>query len=117
LRFNVRRTYSPGSENELVDVESFSDDVVEIKKKAPADSIADLDAGGASPQASSPKDRASPKFAEDLERTVQRGDGPTDNLPLVETHEKNSPRPRPLSFSCCLQRELWYVFSGRAIKC
>jgi hypothetical protein len=44
LRFNVRRTYSPGSENELVDVESFSDDVVEIEKKAPADSVADLDA-------------------------------------------------------------------------
>jgi hypothetical protein len=80
--------YSPGSENELVDVESFSDGVVEIEKKAPADSVADLDAGGASPQPSSPKDKASPEFAEDLERTVQRSDGPTDDLPLVETHEK-----------------------------
>jgi hypothetical protein len=46
LRFNVHHTYSPDSENELVDVESFSDDVVEVEK-APANSVAAPDAGGA----------------------------------------------------------------------
>jgi hypothetical protein len=42
----------------------------------------------AASQPSSPKDKASPEFTEDLERTVQRGDGCADDLPLVETHEK-----------------------------
>jgi hypothetical protein len=46
LRFNVHRNYSPGSENELVDVESFSDDVVEVEK-VPTDSVVASDAGGA----------------------------------------------------------------------
>jgi hypothetical protein len=33
LRFNVRRHCTPGSENEFVDVETFSDDVVEVQKE------------------------------------------------------------------------------------
>jgi hypothetical protein len=95
LRFNVRRTYSPRSKNELVDVESFSDDVVEVEK-APADSVAAPDVGGAAPQPSSPKDRASPEFTEDLEKTVHRGDGPADDLPLVDTHKKFPTTKTPL---------------------
>jgi hypothetical protein len=30
LRFNIRRHCTPGSENEFVDVETFSDDVVGV---------------------------------------------------------------------------------------
>jgi hypothetical protein len=102
LRFNIRRNYSPGSENELVDVESFSDDVVEVEK-APIDSVVAADAEGAAPQPSALKDKASPEFAKDLERTVQRSDGPVDNLPLVETHEElpegQDPSPSVAAFN------------------
>jgi hypothetical protein len=55
LRFNVRRNYSPGSENELIDVESFSDDVIEVQK-APTDSIASTDVEGDASHASALKD-------------------------------------------------------------
>jgi hypothetical protein len=103
LRFKICRTYSPGSENELIDVESFSDDDVEVEKKAPTDSVVAPDAGGGASQPSSPKDRASPEFTEDLERTVQRGDGLADDLPLVETHGKipegQDPSPSVVAFN------------------
>jgi hypothetical protein len=71
LRFNIRRSYSPGSENELVDIESFSDDVTGAEK-ATTDLVVISDAGGAAPQPSSPQDKTSPEFPRDLERIVQR---------------------------------------------
>jgi hypothetical protein len=48
LRFNIRRSYSPGSGNKLVDNESFSDDVT-VAEKATTDSAFVSDAGGAAP--------------------------------------------------------------------
>jgi hypothetical protein len=71
LRFNVRRHYTPGSENEFVDVETFSDDVVEVQKEvaAPATAAAEV----ADPQPSGPQDKASPEFTKELEMTVHRG--------------------------------------------
>jgi hypothetical protein len=70
LRLNVHRSCTPGSENEFVDVETFSDDVLEVQE-APTSSVAAVDAKANPSQASAPKDRASPKFNKDLERTVQ----------------------------------------------
>jgi hypothetical protein len=58
LRFRVRHAYTLGSENEFVDVETFSDIVPEA---VPAEAEA-----GTS-QALATNDEASPKFAEDLE--------------------------------------------------
>jgi hypothetical protein len=102
LRFNVRRSCTPGSENEFVDVETFSDDVVEAQKDV-TDSVATPGAEGATSQVSSLKDKASPEFADDLERTVQRGDDPIDDLPLVETREElpegQDPSPSVAAFS------------------
>jgi hypothetical protein len=43
LRFNVRRSYTTGSENEFVDVETFSDDVLEVQE-APTGSVAAVNA-------------------------------------------------------------------------
>jgi hypothetical protein len=71
LRFNVRSRCTPGSENEFIDVETFSDDVVEVQKKV-TKSVVDTDAGGAAPHPSAPQDEASPEFTRELERTVQR---------------------------------------------
>jgi hypothetical protein len=87
LRFNIHRSYSPGSENEFVDIESFSDDVTGAEK-AITDSVIVSDAGGDAPQSSSPQDKASPGFFEDLEETIQRREDPIENLPVVETHEE-----------------------------
>jgi hypothetical protein len=54
-----------------MDVETFSDDVAEVRKEvtvpvAAADEVAD-------PQPSGPQDKASPKFTKELEMNVHRG--------------------------------------------
>jgi hypothetical protein len=73
LRFNVRSHCNPGSENEFVDVETFSDDVVEVQKEV-MKSIVAADAGGAAPHPSAPQDEASLEFTRELETTIQRGE-------------------------------------------
>jgi hypothetical protein len=59
LRFDVHRCCTPGSENEFINIETFSDDVTEIQKEVTALVVA-ADAGGAIPQPSGPQDEASP---------------------------------------------------------
>jgi hypothetical protein len=87
LRFNIRRSYSPGSENELVDIETFSNGVTGAETTTTNSVVID-DARGAAPHPSSPQDEASPEFTRDLEGTVQREENPVENLPMVETHEE-----------------------------
>jgi hypothetical protein len=70
LRFNIHRSYSPGSENELVDIESFSDGITRAEKTT-TDSVVIADARGVAPHPS-PQDEASPEFTRDLEGTIQR---------------------------------------------
>jgi hypothetical protein len=104
LRFNIRRSYSPGSENEFVNIESFSDDVTRVENAA-TNLVVVFDAGGAAPQPSSPQDKASPEFTRDLERTVQREEDPIENLPVVETckelPEGQEPSPSIAAFNEC----------------
>jgi hypothetical protein len=87
LRFNVHRNHSRGSENVLVDINSFSDDVTEVRKDV-IDSVAATDVEGTTSQVSALKDRCSSKFTEDLERIVQRKEDPIENHLVVETREE-----------------------------
>jgi hypothetical protein len=87
LKFNIRCSYSRGSENELVDIESFSDDVTGVEK-AITGSVIISNAGCAAPQSSSPQDKDSPEFTKDLEETIQRREDPIENLPMIETWEE-----------------------------
>jgi hypothetical protein len=92
--FNFRDSCSPGSENEFVDVDSFSDAAPDVRKetspavaeKSVVDEVAvhtESPAAAEAPVA----DQASSEFAQDLERTIQRGDDPTEHAPLVEVRE------------------------------
>jgi hypothetical protein len=58
LRFNVHSHCTPGSKNEFVDVETFSDDVVEVQKEV-TKHVVSIDVGGAAPHPSAPQDEAS----------------------------------------------------------
>jgi hypothetical protein len=102
LRFNVRHGYTLGSENEFVDVETFSDDVLEVQE-APIASAVVVDVKAKHSQASAPEDRASSEFNEDLEQTVQRSGDPVEYLPLVETREEltegQDPSPSVIAFN------------------
>jgi hypothetical protein len=86
LRFDILRRCAPGSENEFVDVETFSDNVAEVQKEVITPVVA-ADAGGVVPQPSSPQDEASLEFTRELKMTVYKGENPLQNVPLVETRE------------------------------
>jgi hypothetical protein len=76
LRFNFREHCPSGSENEFVDIDSFSDAGPEIQKEVILDAAADLPVSAivaAAPQPVHPRDEASPEFTKELELTVHRG--------------------------------------------
>jgi hypothetical protein len=97
--FNFRDNYPSGSENEFMDVDSFSDVAPEVRKEAVPGAAAEATVEGEvtapaeAPSAadiSQParsRDEASPEFAKELELTVQRGENPTEHAPLVEVRE------------------------------
>jgi hypothetical protein len=101
LRFNVHRHCTPGSENEFVDVETFSNDVAEVQKEVTMPVAAAVEV--ADPQPSGPQDEASPEFTKDLEMTVHMGENPVQNVPLVETREDlpegQDPSPSIVAFN------------------
>jgi hypothetical protein len=104
LRFNFRDNCPSGSENEFVDIDSFSDGAPEVRKEAvlvvaveapvAAGTIASLEAPAASEApaadvslATRSRDEASPEFTKELELTVQRGEDPVERAPLLEVRE------------------------------
>jgi hypothetical protein len=102
--FNFRDNCPSGSENEFIDVDSFSDAAPEVHKEtvpaaanestiaaavtAPTEApvAAKTSAADVSQPALS-RDEASPEFVKELELTVQRGENPTEHAPLVEVRE------------------------------
>jgi hypothetical protein len=90
LRFNFRENWSSGSENEFVDIDSFSDAAPEVHKDVVPDASVEPPVA-ATAAAISPfvprHDDATPEFAEELKLTVHRGDDPVQNAPLLEVRE------------------------------
>jgi hypothetical protein len=86
--FNFRDNYPSGSENEFVDVDSFSDGAPEVRKEtvptAADESIIAAEAPAAEAPAAS---QASSEFTKELELTIQRGEDPTEHAPLIEVRE------------------------------
>jgi hypothetical protein len=90
LRFNFRENCPSGSENEFVDIDSFSDAAPEVQKEvvpyAAAEPSVTVTAVVVS-QSVHPHDEASPEFTKELELTVHRGENPVPDAPLVEVRE------------------------------
>jgi hypothetical protein len=102
--FNFRDNCPSGSENEFVDIDSFSDAAPEVRKEAAlvvaaetpvaAEVTAPVEAPAAAEapvaDVSLPtrsRDEASSEFTKELELTIQRGEDPTEHAPLVEVRE------------------------------
>jgi hypothetical protein len=101
--FNFRDNCPSGSENEFVDIYSFSYASPEVRKEAvlavateatvaaeatvavEAPAVAEAPADVALSTHS--RNVASPEFTKDLELTIQRGEDPTEHAPLVEVRE------------------------------
>jgi hypothetical protein len=87
LRFRVHRAYTLGSENEFVDVETFSDIVPEAQE-TPVDSAVAAKAEVGCSHAPVTNDEASLKFAKDLKRTVSKGGDLVENPSLIGNCEE-----------------------------
>jgi hypothetical protein len=111
LRFNFHEHYTPSSENEFVDINSFSDVVAEVVKEVETFAVAAA-VKVVDPQPIGCQDEASPEFTKELEMTVHKGEDPTPEVPFVETRE-NLPEdqdPSPSMFA--FDKKFWYVLLG-----
>jgi hypothetical protein len=100
LRFNFREHCPSGSENEFVDIDSFSDATPKVQKEIVPDAAAEPPT--AVPQSAHPQE-ASPEFTKELELTVHRGENPISDAPLVEVREAlpegHDPSPSVAAFN------------------
>jgi hypothetical protein len=100
LRFNIRDNCPSGSENEFLDIDSFSYAAPEVRKDAvlviaveapvAAEAPAAAEASAAAADVSLPihsRNEASPEFTKELELTVHRGEDPVQSAPLLEVRE------------------------------
>jgi hypothetical protein len=99
LRFNFHEHCPPGSENEFVDIGSFSDVIIEVHKEvvtaAAADAVEVAEAR--------PCTETSSEFARGLELTIHKGEDPVQDVPLVEIREDlpegQDPSPSVVAFN------------------
>jgi hypothetical protein len=102
LRFSFHEHCTPSSENEFVDIESFSNVVTEVVKEVET-SAATAAVEVVDPQPSSRQDEASPEFTKELEMTVHKGEDPALEVPFVETRENlpedQDPSPSMIAFN------------------
>jgi hypothetical protein len=90
LRFNFHENYTSSSENEFVDIGSFSDVVTEVQKEVVSATTAETPVAvveTVNPQSIHPQEEASPEFTKELELTIHRGDDPIQDAPLLEIRE------------------------------
>jgi hypothetical protein len=80
-----------GSENEFVDIDSFSDAAPEVQKEVIPNAATKPPITATIavvPQSDHPRDEPSPEFTKELELTIQRGEAPIQDAPLLEIREK-----------------------------
>jgi hypothetical protein len=106
LRFNFREHCPSGSENEFVDIDSFSDAAPEVQKDVIPDATAEPPVAATVavvPQSDHPHNEASPEFTKELELTIHRGEDPIQDVPLLEIREKvpegQAPSPSLAAFN------------------
>jgi hypothetical protein len=90
LRFNFHEHCPSGSENEFVDIDSFSDAAPEVQKEVVSAAATEPPAAAVDTIVSQPvcpQDEASLEFTKELELTIHRGENPIQDAPLVEIRE------------------------------
>jgi hypothetical protein len=90
LRFYFPTWQTPSSENEVVDIGSFSNVAEEVRKEvvSPAATEAPAaDMNTAVRQSAHPQEEASPEFTRDLDLTIHKGNEPIQDVALLETRE------------------------------
>jgi hypothetical protein len=109
LRFNFREHCPSDSENEFVDIDSFSDTAPEVQKEVIPDAAVEppVTATVATiPQSVHPHDEPSPEFTKELELTIHRGEDLVQDAPLLEIREKVPKGQAPSPSLAALTRAL-----------
>jgi hypothetical protein len=100
LRFNFHEHCTPGSENEFVDIGSFSDVVTEVQKEVVTAAAA---TNAIEVTKARPSTEASSEFARELELTIHKGKDPVQDVPLIEIREDlpkgQDPSPSIVAFN------------------
>jgi hypothetical protein len=114
LRFNFHEHCPSGSENEFVDIDSFSDAAPEVQKEIMPHATAEPPT--TVPRSAHPQREATPEFTKELELTVHRGENPVPDPPLDEVREVlpegRDPSPSAAAFNksfCSCRGELLSV--------
>jgi hypothetical protein len=90
LRFYFPARHTPSSENEFVDIGSFSDVAEEVQKEVVSTAATEAPTAAVDtvvPRSAQPQEEASPKITRDLDLTVHKGDEPIQDVALLETRE------------------------------
>jgi hypothetical protein len=90
LRFYFLARHTPSSENEFMDIGSFSDVAEEVQKEVISTSATEAPTTAVDtvvPQSAQPQEEASPESTRDLDLTVHKGDKPNQDIALLETRE------------------------------
>jgi hypothetical protein len=90
LRFNFHEHCPSGSENEFMDIDSFSDVAPEVRKEVIPDTAAEPSVAAPEAVISQPADlmgEASAEFVRELVLTIRKDEDPVANIPLVEVRE------------------------------
>jgi hypothetical protein len=103
--FNFRDNCPSGSESEFVDIDSFSNAALKVRKEAvpaaAAETIVDVEV--IVPAEAPAAAEASAEFTKELELTIQRKEDPTEHAPLVKVQEvvpkDQAPSPSLASFN------------------
>jgi hypothetical protein len=83
LRFYFPDHHTSSSENEFVDIDSFSDVAVEVQEEVVSAAAAETPAAAMDttvPQPVHPQEEVSPEFTRDLELTIHKGEEPVQDV-------------------------------------
>jgi uncharacterized protein YktA (UPF0223 family) len=113
LRLNFNEHYTPCSENEFVDIDSFSDVAGESAQEAGIFVVA---AETTIPQPIHRQDEASPEFVSELELTIHKGENPVQDVPLLETREDVPEGQDPSPFIAAFNKSFGMSYRGELLS-
>jgi hypothetical protein len=119
LRFYFPAQHTPSSDNEFVDIGSFSDVAKEVQKEVVSTAATEAPTAAMDivvPQSAHPQEKASPEFTRDLDLTIHKGEEPTQDVTLLETHEDLPEGQDPSPFVAAFNKSFGTSYRGEFLS-
>jgi hypothetical protein len=113
LRFYFPDQRTPSSENEFMDIDSFSDvaDEATAKAETSVDAVETV-----VPQPVHHQEEACPEFTSELELTIHKGEDPVQDVPLLETREDLPEGQDPSPFVAAINKSFGTSHRGELLS-